>query len=103
MASVGISDDGAEIVDGGRASEFRVAQVAARFALLAVVEELGHEEVLDFVRNGVGRIVGKIGAWLIRARASAGGLPPGDVDSLEVLGHLGDLHGIKAARHMISG
>ena len=57
MAGVRISDDGAEVVDGGGAGELRVAQMAARFALLAIVEELRLEEVLDLVGHGVVGVV----------------------------------------------
>ena len=40
-------------------------------------------------------LTGKIGTRFVGARCCRGGLPPGNVDGLEVLGHLGDLHWIE--------
>jgi hypothetical protein len=57
MASVGISDNGTEVVDNGSGSELRIGQSGPAFALFSVVEQLCHEQVLDLVGNGVRRII----------------------------------------------
>ncbi|CAK5269753.1 unnamed protein product, partial [Mycena citricolor] len=54
VASVCISDQRSEIVDGSRSTgEFGIGHVGPRLALLPVVEQLGHEEVLDLVGDRV--------------------------------------------------
>ena len=40
----------------------------------------------------------KIGTRLICAGRGAGRLPTGDVDGLEVLGHLSDLYGVETGK-----
>jgi hypothetical protein len=57
MSSVSISHDGAKVVDVGSLGALRRREAGASLALFPVVEELGHEEVLDLVGNGVGRVV----------------------------------------------
>lgn len=57
MASIGISDDGTEVVDNGGGSELGIGHSGTTFALFSVVEQLGHEQVLDLVGDGVRRII----------------------------------------------
>jgi hypothetical protein len=53
MSSVRICDDGAEIINVGELGAVRFGfRGDAFFTLLAVVEELGHEEMGDFVWDG---------------------------------------------------
>ena len=66
-----------------------VCRAETLFTLLAVVEQLCHEEVADLVRHGGVRVVCKIGAGLVGGRGGGTGLPAGDVDGVEVFGHLG--------------
>lgn len=49
-------------------------------------------------RNVRGERTGKIGPGLVARAGRARGLPPGDVDGLEVLSHLGDLDGVEPGR-----
>lgn len=53
MSGISICDDGAEVVDVGElgAVDFRFGRHTL-FSLLAVVEELSHEEMADFVWHG---------------------------------------------------
>lgn len=51
VAGVGVGDDGAQVVDGRGALGGRCGEPLG--ALLAVVEELGFEEVVDFEGDGV--------------------------------------------------
>jgi hypothetical protein len=70
MSGVCVCDDGAEIIDVCElgAVSFRFCGNAF-FALLAVVEELGHEEVGDFVGDGgLGLLVFGIEGWGGRER-----------------------------------
>ena len=52
VASVSIGNDGAEVVDVVELGALGLGHAEALLALLAVVEELGHEEVTDFVWYG---------------------------------------------------
>jgi len=52
VASVGIGNDGAEVVDIGQLSALLLGDRHALLALLAVVEELSHEKVADLVGDG---------------------------------------------------
>jgi len=54
------------------------------------VEELCHEEVADLVRHGGVWVVCKIRARLVGGRGGGTGLPAGNVDGVEVFGHLGN-------------
>jgi hypothetical protein len=57
VPGIGISDDGAEIIDVGDFGSLLRGKVGSGLALLSVMEELGLEEVLDLVWYGVGRVV----------------------------------------------
>jgi hypothetical protein len=57
VSGVGIGDVGAEVVDVGGGSTLGGGEVGASLTLLSVVEELGHEEVLDLEGNGVVGVV----------------------------------------------
>ena len=57
VTSVRIGNDGPEVVDLGCFGEFGFRHTRAGLALFSVVEELCHEEVLDLVGDGVGRVV----------------------------------------------
>ena len=57
VSGVGVGDDGAEVVDVSGLGGFGRGEVGAGFALLAVMEELGLEEVLYLVWHGVGRVI----------------------------------------------
>jgi hypothetical protein len=52
VASVGIGDDGAQVVDVGELRALGLGRRQTLLALLAVVEELGHEQVADLVGDG---------------------------------------------------
>lgn len=97
VAGVTVGDDGAEVVDLGAGVLALGDGGGTGKVLLAVVEKLGSEELGNLVGDSVGRVVGKIGSGLERAGSGRGALPAGDVDGLEVLGHLGDLDGVETA------
>lgn len=60
VTSVGISDDGPEVVDVGNLGALFFGGREAFLALLAIMEELGHEEMCDLVwHSGIG-VVSKI-------------------------------------------
>ena len=52
VARVGVGDEGPEVVDVGQAGALGLGDAEALLALLAVVEELGHEEMADLVGDG---------------------------------------------------
>ncbi len=52
VARVGVGDDGAQVVDVGEVGALGLGHRQALLALLAVVEQLGHEEVADLVGDG---------------------------------------------------
>jgi hypothetical protein len=55
VTGIRIGDDGSEVVDTGSVRSVCFGCGEALFSLLAVVKELGHEEVADLVRDrGVG-------------------------------------------------
>lgn len=56
VSGVGIGDDGAEVVDVGGFGALGGGEVGASLALLAVVEKLGHEEVLDLAQFRVKKL-----------------------------------------------
>lgn len=97
VSSVGIGDDGAEVVDVRSGVLALGDSGSAGEALLAVVVELGLEKLGNLVGDSVGGVVSKIRSGLERGRCGRRALPSGDVDGLEVLGHLGDLDGVKGA------
>lgn len=57
MAGVCVGDNWAEVIDVRSFGCDFWSEIGARFALFLVMEELSLEEVFDFVRDGVGRIV----------------------------------------------
>mmetsp|Transcript_35982 Transcript_35982/g.56284 ORF Transcript_35982/g.56284 Transcript_35982/m.56284 type:complete len:558 (+) Transcript_35982:159-1832(+) len=95
-----ISNDGAEEINLGGLKPLFLGHVGASLTLLAVMEELGLEELLNLTGNGVGGVVGEIGSRLLGGGGSGRALPTRDVDALEVLGHLGDLDGVKSTESM---
>ena len=52
VARVGVGDDGPQVVDVGEGAALGPRRAEALLALLAVVEELRHEQVADFVGDG---------------------------------------------------
>lgn len=114
VAGIGISNDGAEVVDVGDLGAVTLGVAQALLALLAVVEQLGHEKMADlvgdgglqrisfiFIRNGSFRtyhgVISQIRAGLVRRGSCGGRLPSRDVDGVEVLGHLGNHDGVETA------
>ena len=47
VSSVGVGDNRSEVVDSGSRGSLSGSEVRSRFSLLSVVEELGHEQLLD--------------------------------------------------------
>ncbi|GER43123.1 vacuolar protein sorting 26A [Striga asiatica] len=83
-AGVSVGDDGAEVVGGwAGAGAVGAGEGHSGLALLAVVVELGEEEVLDFVGNGVVWVIGEIWAGLVGGGVGGGALPAGDVDCVQ--------------------
>jgi hypothetical protein len=52
VASVGVGDDRAQVVDVGELRALRLGRRQTLLALLAIVEKLGHEQVADLVGDG---------------------------------------------------
>lgn len=88
VTRVGVGNDRAQVVDVRRVLALLGRHARASLALLAVVEELGHEQVLDLVGHRVGRVVGQVGTGLVGRRRRRRRLPARDVDRVEVLCHL---------------
>ena len=65
VAGVGVGDDGAEVVDVGDLGALLFGCGEAFFSLLAVMEELCHEEMLDLVGDGVHGVVRQIWGGLV--------------------------------------
>ena len=103
VTSVGISNNGTEVVDEGNLGTLLGRHITSLLALLAIVEKLGHEEVLHLEGDSVVRVVGKIGTGLVGGRGGRRALPTGDVDGFEVLGHLGYLNRVKCTVGVRSG
>ena len=103
VTSVGVGNNGTEVVDDGRLGALLGREVGSLLALLAVVEELCHEEVLNLEGDGVVRVVSQIGTGLVGGRGGGRTLPTRDVDGFEVLGHLGHLDGVKGTVSVRSG
>lgn len=53
VAGISIGDDRTQVIDSRSCGELRGGEVGSALALFSVVEELGLEEVLDFVGDGV--------------------------------------------------
>ena len=93
---VTVSNDGAEEINLGGVEPLLLGHESASLTLLAVMEKLGLEELLDLTGDGVGGVVSKIGSGLLGGGGGGRALPSRNVDALEVLGHLGDLDGVKS-------
>lgn len=73
VARIGVGDDRAQVVDVGQLEAVGFGfRHDALFALLAVVEELRHEEVVDFVGDG-GLEGRKLGGWFSGVGLGEGG------------------------------
>ena len=96
--SVTISNDGAEEIDLGGVEPLLLGHVSASLFLLAVMELLGLEELLDLSGDGVGGVVSKIRSRLLGGRGGGRALPATDIDALQILGHLGDLDRVKSTK-----
>lgn len=103
VAGISISNDGAQKVDVGHLGTLLLGGGQAGLALLAIVEELGKEQVLDLVGDSVHGVISQIGAGLVGRRGGGGALPARDVDGLDVLGHLSDLDGIQSTEGVGGG
>ena len=57
VAGVSVGNDGPHVINGGSRCEFCVRETSTSFALFPVVEELCGEQVLDFIWDGVIRII----------------------------------------------
>lgn len=57
VSSIGISNERSQVINVGSLGSLFGSEVGTVFSLLSVVEELGHEEVLDFEGNSVGRVI----------------------------------------------
>ena len=75
VAGVGVGDDRPEVVDVGGAGALLLGHARASLALLAVVEELSHEEVLNLERDRVVRVVCQVGTGLVGRRSGRRRLP----------------------------
>lgn len=53
MAGVGISNDGSQVVDIGNIVALFLGGCDALLTLFSIVEELGHEQLVDLVGNGI--------------------------------------------------
>lgn len=135
VTSVCVGDNGAEVVDVWGLGALSLGHADTGLALLAVVEQLGHEEVLDLVGDGVVGVVygilkgalacrlahprrilhfecsdaatailtSKIRTGLVGGAGGGRGLPAGNVDGLEVFGHLGDLDWVQSTVGVAGG
>ena len=65
VAGVGVGDEGTHVIDIRNIGSLLFRRSQAFFALFAVVEELRHEEMLDFVWDSVHGVVGEIGRRLV--------------------------------------
>lgn len=79
VTSVSVGNDGTQIVDLGSLCTFLGGHGQTSLALLAVVEELSKEKMLNLVRNGVHRVVSKIRTGLVAGGGSGRALPTADV------------------------
>ena len=57
VSSIGVSDQGAEVVDIRGRRELGISHAGPHLTLFAVAKELGHEKVFDLVGHGVGRVI----------------------------------------------
>mmetsp|Transcript_40457 Transcript_40457/g.104674 ORF Transcript_40457/g.104674 Transcript_40457/m.104674 type:complete len:452 (-) Transcript_40457:157-1512(-) len=97
VAGVRVGDDRIEVVhDGGLGPVLR-GQAAALLVLLAVVEELGAEELVHLVGHRVVGVVRDVGPRLVGGRGRGAALPAADVDGGQIFGHLHHLHGVQSS------
>jgi hypothetical protein len=57
MTGIGISYNGAKVVNGRCSQKLNIGHAGASLALLAIMEQLGLEQMLDLVRYSVGWVV----------------------------------------------
>ena len=91
-----ISNNGTEEINLGGVKPLLLGHVGTSLTLLAVMEKLGLEELLNLAGDGVGGVVSEIGSGLLGGGGGGRALPSRNVDALQVLGHLGDLDGVKS-------
>jgi len=97
VARVAVRDDRREVVHCWRAHALLGGHRRPRLPLLPVVEQLRPEELVDLVWDGVHRVVGDVRPWLVARRRRRRRLPAGDVDRVQILAHLCDLHRVERA------
>mmetsp|Transcript_39892 Transcript_39892/g.49290 ORF Transcript_39892/g.49290 Transcript_39892/m.49290 type:complete len:299 (-) Transcript_39892:19-915(-) len=103
VAGVSISDDGIQVVHAGSLGAFIWLHATSLLILLAIVEQLGTEELIHLVGHGVVRVVCHIWAGLVGGGGSGRALPSADVHGGQVLGHLSDLNCVKGAEGVGAG
>lgn len=96
-ARVGVGNERRQVIDARRSQSLLSGHAHARLPLLSIVELLRHEQVLHLVGHRVHGVIGQVGAWLVAGGRRGRALPARDVDGVEVLGHLGDLHRVQRA------
>lgn len=79
VASVTIGNDRTEVINLGGLGTLLGGHGQTRLALLAVMEQLGKEEVLDLVGDSVHGVVGKIRTGLVASGRGRRALPAAHV------------------------
>ena len=119
VTSVSVRNDGAQVVNVRNVGALLLGGGDTLLALFPVMEELGHEQVVDLVGDSVlhssvsnlqsiqrvyhpkiqthHRVVCKIGGGFIGRGGGRRALPARDIDGVQVLGHLGDHGGFETA------
>mmetsp|Transcript_119792 Transcript_119792/g.350263 ORF Transcript_119792/g.350263 Transcript_119792/m.350263 type:complete len:215 (-) Transcript_119792:69-713(-) len=98
VASVGVGNDGIEVVNDFGLGALLWRHAAALLVLLPVVEELRAEELVHLVWHRVVGVVSHVRPWLIRRRGRRARLPAADIHGGQVLRHLDHLDGIQRAK-----
>ncbi|RUS17224.1 hypothetical protein BC937DRAFT_90251 [Endogone sp. FLAS-F59071] len=65
VARVGVGNDGTQVVNIGKLGALSLGGAEAGLSLLTVVKLLGHEQVLDFVGDGIHGVIGEIRTGLV--------------------------------------
>mmetsp|Transcript_29781 Transcript_29781/g.97041 ORF Transcript_29781/g.97041 Transcript_29781/m.97041 type:complete len:536 (+) Transcript_29781:321-1928(+) len=93
VAGVGVRNHGEHVVHGRSGLTAARRPAEPLLALLAVVELLSLEELLNLVRHRVHRVVGNVRTRFVRGARCRAALPTADVDGCEVLRHSHRLSG----------
>lgn len=101
--SISISQNGSHVVHIGGIFSFSRGHPGALFLLTNIMEELGFEELVHFIGHGVDGVVREVWSGVIGGTGRGAALPARNVHTLQVLGDVDHLDGVKGSKSVDEG